>query len=325
MKHAIVETTGPAGDSIGRGNSPSPVPGPGEVTIRMAWAPVNPADINLIEGTYGTQPELPFVPGMEGSGRVLACGAGVTAFEPGQPVIPLSGTGTWSEVVTRRQDEIMALPEAADLQQAAMLRVNPATAWHLLHTCGSLPAGAWILQNAASSALGHCVAGLARHLGLRCISLVRREESIASCLRGGADAAFLDAPESLPAIRAAMGSAPACLAINAVGGESASRLMDCLAPGGTLVTVGAMARQPLKVANRFLIFKGINLTGFWLTRWRRSVSSAEAEVLYKSLADLLARGIFFQPVVAAYPLESISEAVRHAEQSGRDGKVMLQL
>ena len=325
MKYASISTTGPAADTIGLAECAPPIPGPGEVSIRMAWAPVNPADLNWIEGTYGTQPELPGTPGIEGSGIVLACGEGVTSLRPGQPVISLHGLGTWSQVIVRQAEHVLALPDGTDLQQAAMLRVNPATAWHLLHTRGPLPPGTWVLQNAASSALGHCVISLARHLGLRTVSLVRRPESIPGILAAGGDAAWLDEAASVAPVRELLEKSPAPLALNAVGGESATRLMDWLAPGGTMVTVGAMARQPLKVANRFLIFKGLHLTGFWLTRWMESADAGEIRALYTRLAGLLHDGALHQPVAATYSLTEIKEALMHAATSSRGGKILLHL
>jgi trans-2-enoyl-CoA reductase len=169
------------------------------------------------------------------------------------------------------------------------------------------------------------VIGLARHLGLRSLSLVRRPESAAACLAAGADAVLPDDEEALAAAAAIPGFHPAALGLNAVGGDSALRLMNLLQPGGRLLTYGAMGRQPLKVPNGLLIFKGLELSGFWLTRWLASFPEEEGHKLYTQLAQLVAAGIIHQPVAAVYPLSSVTEAVRHAASAGRSGKILLQL
>jgi mitochondrial enoyl-[acyl-carrier protein] reductase / trans-2-enoyl-CoA reductase len=286
---------------------------------------VNPADLNFIEGTYGRKPELPCVPGMEAAGVVDAAGPGVTGWEKGAPALPLRAGRCWAEYLLCRADELLPLPANCDPVQAAMLRVNPATAHGLLRAAGDLPPGSWVVQNTASSACGHCVIRLAKHRGLRVACLVRRPESAAECLALGADAALPDDAGAVPQLRALMADAPPRLALNAAGGDSALRLMDLLAPGGTLVTYGAMARQPLKVPNGFLIFKDITLRGYWMTRWLDTAPAEEVRAVYTELAALTAAGIIRQQVAAVYPLAEVRAAVTHAAQSGRGGKVLLAL
>jgi NADPH:quinone reductase-like Zn-dependent oxidoreductase len=86
-----------------------------------------------------------------------------------------------------------------------------------------------------------------------------------------------------------------------------------------------MGRQPLKVPNRLLIFKGLELSGFWLSRWLASFPEEELRQLYMQLAQLVAKDVIHQPVAAVYPLSSVTEAVRHAASAGRSGKILLQL
>lgn len=308
-----------------------PAPGPGEVVVRMAAAAVNPADLNFIEGSYGKKPELPCVPGMEGAGIVEKSGPGVAESHPelteGALAMVLSGPGNWASRRVVRAEDLLVLPEGMAVEQAALLRVNPATAWGLLHAAGSAPAaGSWVVQNAGSSAAGHCVIQVAKSLGLKTLSFVRREESRAACLRLGGDMVFLDdaagAEAAKEALREAGAPAP-LLALNAVGGDSALRLMDLLGPEGTHVTYGAMARQPLKVPNGMLIFKSLILRGYWLTRQQASLSREALAALYNHLAGLAAEGRLTQEIAAAYPLVEYREALAHAARNARNGKVIL--
>jgi trans-2-enoyl-CoA reductase len=325
MKQVIIESTGSPTEVAEVRDAPfSPLP-PGHVRLRMKFAPVNPADLNFMEGTYGKKPVLPAVPGIEGVGEIVETAADVSNLHPGRLAIPLGGMGCWTEEMVRPAADVFVLPEGIDSRQAAMLRVNPATAWGLLHAAGPLPAGAWVVQNAASSNCGHCVIQLARHLGLRTLNLVRRPESAAACTAAGADAVFTDDAEAVAAARALPGFTAPVLALNAVGGESALRLMDLLAPGGTMFTYGAMSRQPVKVPNSFLIFKDLRLRGYWFTKRLETMTPEEVRGLYSNLAALVVAGKLHQPVAAEYPLTEISAALQHAAGSARGGKILLRL
>jgi trans-2-enoyl-CoA reductase len=325
QRTARFHATGPAHEVISLESVQDQVPGDGEARLRMLFAPINPADLNFVGGTYGTKPQLPAVPGMEGCGIIDAVGPGAAALPMGSLAMPLRPIGCWAETIVLPARDILVLPQGLDPRQAAMLRVNPATAWGLLHRHGLPAGGSWLVQNAASSAAGHCVIGLARHLGIRTLNFVRRPESGPACLLAGADAVVTDDGEASEAVAAVPDFHPATLALNAVGGDSALRLMNLLQPGGRLVTYGAMGRQPLKVPNGLLIFKGLELSGFWLTRWLASMTAEDALRLYTQLASLVASGIIHQPIAAIYPLGNIHEALRHAASAGRSGKVLLQL
>ncbi|MES2468220.1 MAG: 2-enoyl thioester reductase domain-containing protein [Verrucomicrobiota bacterium] len=326
MSQLVITRTGPPAEVLELQPQPRPVPGPGEVLIRMQAAAINPADLNFIEGTYGTKPNLPCVPGMEGVGVIEALGEGVNSLVAGSAVLPLTGPGNWASWRILPVGRVHGLPKGLEAPQAALLRVNPATAWGLLHAAGTPAGGAWVVQNAASSAAGHCVIQIAKSLGLRTLSFVRRPESIAVCEALGADLVFVDDAEGLAAARTALAAraAPApLLALNAVGGDSALRLMDLLGPHGTHVTYGAMARQPLKVPNGILIFKGLTLRGFWLTHWAASLGDERMTELYQKLAGLALQGQLRQQIAATYPLEQFRVALKHAAGGARNGKILL--
>lgn len=326
MNQALISRTGPPAEVVELVEDVLPVPGPEEVLLRMLAAPVNPADLNFVEGIYGKKPALPCVPGIEGVGVVEAIGASVSGIKVGAVVIPVGVIGNWATHRVLPASSVLPLPEGIDPQQAAMLYVNPATAWGLIHAAGTPAEGAWIAQNAASSAAGHCVIQIAKSLGLKTVSFVRRAESIPVCESLGADLVFLDSAEGFAAAKAVLAEqqAPApALALNAVGGDSALRLLDLLAPGGNHVTYGAMGRQALKVPNGMLIFKTLILRGFWLSQWQPSLPPEESAALYQKLAALIVKGQLRQEIAAVYPLGEIKAALTHAGQSGRGGKVLL--
>lgn len=292
----------------------------GWVRLKILAAPVNPADLNFIEGTYGVKPELPAVPGIEGCGEVVESRA--DGFRAGDRVIPLRRAGTWASHVQLPAEHVFKLPSGLDPLQAAMLKVNPATAWRLLTGFGTPPPGSWVVQNAANSGVGRCVIAVARQLGIRTMNFVRRPGLREPLLALGADGVATDDDEGFAAARTTMAGELPLLAFNCVGGESALRLMNLLAPCGVHVTYGAMARRPLTVPNGLLIFKDIQLRGLWVTRWIESAPKEELDGVYGSLAAMMTDGRLEVPVDSTFSLPSFAEALDRAEGS-RSGKVLL--
>jgi mitochondrial enoyl-[acyl-carrier protein] reductase / trans-2-enoyl-CoA reductase len=291
--------------------------------VRVRFAPINPADINVLEGKYPIRPTLPGTPGVEGVGVVEEVGVGVSNFSAGATVLLPHGFGTWREAGNVPAADLVPVPVSVPLEQAAMLRINPATALLLMREFVDLQPGEWIIQNAANSAVGRCVIRLARHFGWRTVNVVRRAELVEELQSKGADVVLVDGEQIGAELKAATGGAPLRLALNAVGGESAVRLGSALAPGGVVVTYGAMARQPLRIPNGLLIFQDIAWRGFWVSRWYRNAAAGDAAAVLAELCALAASGVIATPVEAVYPLEEIAGAIEHAQRSGRSGKVIL--
>jgi trans-2-enoyl-CoA reductase len=299
-------------------------PEPGEVVVRMLTAPINPADLNVIEGTYGELPSLPSTIGNEGVGLVQRVGASVGGFFVGQTVLPLA-FGTWAEQMLVPAEALVALPEGLDPLQAAMLGVNPATAWRMIHDFANLQPGDWIVQNAANSGVGHSVIQLARALGIRTLNVVRRGELIEGLRASGADVVLTEDADLRVEARKVCGANLPKLGLNAVGGASALNLANALCTGAPLVTYGAMGRQPLKIPNGLLIFKNISFQGFWLRRWKESASLADVRAMYEKLAGYLAAGVLHTPVHKVFELGHVVEAVAEAAMDRRSGKVLLRM
>lgn len=291
-----------------------PPPAPGEVRVRVLYAPINPADVNVLQGTYPRRPVLPGTPGVEGVGEL----------ESGERVLLPGGWGSWREEGNVAASALIPLPAGLDAQQAAMLRINPPTALRMLRDFVSLQSGEWIVQNAANSGVGRCVIQLSRHFGWRTLNIVRRPDLAAELTALGADIVLVESPDLAAQIATATNNAPIRLALNAVGGESALALANVLADSGVLVTYGAMARQPMRVPNGLLIFRDIAWRGFWITRWFDRATPAETAAMFAELGALLAAGALHVPIEAVYPLDEIATALAHAQRPQRGGKVLLQ-
>jgi len=298
-----------------------PAPGPGEIAVALLCSPVNPADLLLIHGLYGVRPPLPALGGLEGVARVTALGPDVTQVKVGDRV--LIGGGTWREHMITSAQGKFPLPEGAPSEQLAMLTVNPPTAWGLLHDHVTLEPGDWVIQNAANSGVGTSLIVLARHLGLRSIAVVRRDDLAPQLRELGADLVLVDGPDLRERVRAAIGTGRLRLGIDAVAGEATLRIGACLDNGGVVVNYGLMSGQPCMLSGRELIFRGVRLEGFWLAKWFARTTPAEIARVVAKLAGLLADRSIEVPIAAKYPLSRAREALEHAARERRDGKILL--
>ncbi len=321
---AVYDTHGNPPDVLRVVEQPWPTPAADEVVVQMRAAPLNPADINSIEGKYPVRPALPATPGMEGAGVVIELGRAAAGVALGDQVILPHNFGTWREACAVKAAQIVVAPEEIEAAQAAMLKVNPITAWRMLHDFVSLQRGDWFIQNAANSAAGRAAIQIGRELGLRSVNVVRRPELIGELRADGADVVLLDDDSLRAGVQEMTEGAPVRLALNAVGGESALRLAKTLAPEATMVTYGAMSLDPVTIPNGMLIFKNLKFTGFWVNKWYDHATPAERAATFAPLFAMARRGLLRTKVEKSYSLGEATGAVRHAMKQHRGGKVIFE-
>ena len=182
-------------------------PGAGEIVFDVLAFPINPADLSFCRGNYRLHPPLPATPGAECVGRVSAIGAGVTDIKPGDLVINLEREN-WAQRRRLPAQAAIPIPAGLDLKQAAMLRINPATAQLLLEDHVALNPGDWVIQNVANSAVGRHLIVLAKARGWRTINVVRREDVAAELRALGGDVVLTDGPDLAERARATAGNKP---------------------------------------------------------------------------------------------------------------------
>jgi len=297
-------------------------PGPGEVNIKVEAGPINPAELLLIEGKYASRPPLPARLGIEGVGTITAVGEGVNELAMGDRVMSLGRTN-WAEEIQVSSGAVVKVPKDADVQQLSMLKVNPATAMFMLERYVNLKPGDWVIQNAANSAVGRYIIQLAKTKGVKTLNVVRRTELVGELRKIGADVVLLDGDDLAKRVRSEVGDANIPLAIDAVAGEGTLRLGGALSEGGTVVNYGLLSGKPCQLTPELVVFQGITLTGFWLAKLLGTMKPDELQKLYAELASQITNGNLYTPVESAYRLDQLSDALKHAYQTERNGKVLL--
>lgn len=297
-------------------------PDAGEVVVAMEASPINPADLLFMEGRYATLPPLQVPLGIEGAGRIVATGPDVGDLAVGDPVMSL-GRANWAARVRLKAAEVVKLPADVDIRQAAMLKVNPATALLMLRSPVALEPGDWVIQNAANSGVGRDLIRLAKTMGVRTVNVVRRANLVPELKALGADAVVVDGTELADVVRNETGAAAIRLGIDAVAGDATRRLSGCLADGATLLNYGLLSGDPCRMDPHDLVFRGVTLTGFWLAKGLQGMALADIRALYGELVEHLTAGDLTVPIEATYRLDDVAEALAHAAREARDGKVIL--
>jgi len=323
MKAAELTRVGPAEQVVVCKDVPdAPAPGKGEATIELIACSINPADILGIEGNYASLPEVPSPLGIEGAGRVTAVGDGVKDLAAGDLVMSLH-RANWCQQLTLPAAQLVKLPAQTDPEQAAMMKVNAATALLMLQKYVKLKPGDWVMQNAANSGVGTDVIKLARRLGLHTANVVRRKELIRPMHDMGANVVVLEGPDLAGRIASATNGAEIRLGLDAVAGSAVQDMAEALAPGGTIVNYGLLSGRPCSIDPHQIVFRDITLTGFWLAKLMRGMSKKKIQELYAELSGYILDGTLKVAVEARYGLEDISAALAHAKREGRGGKVLL--
>lgn len=294
-------------------------PEAGQLRLDLLAMAINPADLLMLEGRYGVKPRNAFIPGAEAVARVAEMGADVDGFAIGDLVIPMLGS-CWTETMTVPAKQVIKLPNDVDLEQAAMLKANPATASVMLRDLVDLQAGDWVAQNAANSAVGQNVIRIAAKRGLNVLSIVRSDAAAKQAEAAGAKHIVID--DGMGA--SIQTDVPlAKLSFDAIGGTATERLGARVEDAGTVVTYGLLSGQSPRLSSHDLIFRGLSLRGFWLASWFGQTPAKVIAETYAELTKWLSEGAIGAPVAATYDIGDFAKAIQHAAQEQRDGKILL--
>lgn len=312
---------------------------PSQILVRQIAAPMNPADFNMVEGTYGYKVSLPAIGGNEGLFEVIYKGRDVPHTE-GDWVVPVNpGVGTWASHAVVDAQEFIKIPKVIPADQAAVSMINPCTAYRMLMDFVNLGEGDVVVQNGATSAVGTSVIQIAKARGLKTINIVRSRDNFAETrdylMSLGAtlvleDSMLKDKDAIAQALRdAGLGDKPSKLGLNCVSGTSTVDLCRFMAPnaGAVVVTYGGMSKKPVMIGTGSFIFADLTFKGFWMTRWNQqhAVQTKERQAMYSYIFHLISEGKFKIPTstVEISTQEDVTKAVEMANSAHKGSKVLV--
>lgn len=324
MKAAIHNTFGEPIDVLNAVETDKPTPGAGEVLVKMTLSPIHNHDLWTIRGNYGYKPDLPgAIGGSEALGTVETVGAGVDAAMVGKRITIAGVHGTWAEYFIAPADGVLPLPDMISDTAGAQLIAMPFSAISLLETLKA-EKGDWIIQTAANGAVGKIMVTLAKARGINLLNLVRRDEAVKELSDMGIENVLStsDADWQKKA-RDIVGDAGAVSAIDSVGGDVSSDLVDLLGLDGELVVFGTATGAPMPLSSGALIMKHITVKGFWGSRVSKEMDPAERKRLITELVTLAAKGELVLDDGGVFSIDDVSDAMKAALTPGRAGKVMI--
>ncbi|MGW6728136.1 NADPH:quinone oxidoreductase family protein [Nocardia sp. NPDC055029] len=234
-----------------------PVAGPGQVLVRVLAAPANFPDVLLCRGQYQVKPPLPFTPGVELCGSVVAVGDGVAGFAPGDRVVgttTLPG-GAFAELAVLDAENVFPAPDSLDHAEAAALCIGYQTSWFALHRRTQLRAGETLLVHAAAGGVGSTAVQLGKAAGARVIGVVGGPDKAEYCRKLGADLVIDRHTEDfVPIVKEFTGGRGADVIYDPVGGDAYAKSTKCIAFEGRILVIGfAGGTIPQPALNHALI------------------------------------------------------------------------
>jgi NADPH:quinone reductase-like Zn-dependent oxidoreductase len=308
---------------------PEPVPGPGELLLRVRACAINYPDVLIIEDKYQLKPQRPFAPGGEIAGEVIAAGEGVSGWSAGDRLIAVLGFGGLAEQVIVAAERAIPLPPERSFDEGSALLMTYATAIHALVDRGRLQAGQTLLVLGAGGGVGIAAVEVGKALGARVIAAVSSEEKAAAARNTGADACLIyPAGEIDPKVlsqlfKDAVGPSGADVILDPVGGAYSEAALRSIAWEGRFLVVGfpaGIAKLPLNLT----LLKSCDVCGvFWggfLAREPKR-NAAHVEQLFRWWDE----GKIAPKISAVHPLERAGEAIAALRDRRAVGKLVVQL
>ncbi len=300
---------------------PDPRPGRGEVLVRVEAAGVNFIDVYLRRGLYKTA--LPFTPGTEAAGEVVAVGDGVEFPHVGERVASTNFNGAYAELSVARADRVVVLPDGLDTRTGAAAMLQGMTAHYLATSTYPLEKGDRCLVHAAAGGVGLLLCQIARHHGAFVIGTVGSQAKAALARQAGADETILYMKQDFVAeVKRITHGAGVNVVYDSVGAMTFPRGFDCLTPRGMMVLFGQSSGPVAPFDPQFLNQKG----SLFLTRPTLGHYIANAEELRWRAGDILGwirDGTLKVRIDREFPLADALDAHRALESRQTKGKVLL--
>jgi len=308
---------------------PPPVPGVGEVLVRVHAAPVNYVDLLVVGGTYQFLPQRPFIPGKGPAGVVTALGPEVTALCLGDRVLAMAEQGGYAEAVALRADQCYRLPPRMSFLEAASLSLVYDTAWFALRERARLAPGETVLVLGASGGVGRAAVQLARTMGAHVLAGIARPEKGPAVLAAGAHVVIDLSSENLrdtlrEQIYAATDGHGADVILDPLGGVVFSAALRALAWCGRLVVIGFAAGGIPTLKTNYLLLKNIEVSGLQVSDYRKR-RPAQVAGCYAEIFAFYERGELQPDITTTFPLERAGEALAALRDRRLDTRAVLRV
>ena len=302
---------------------PMSQPGPGQVLIRMAAAPINPSDVGFARGSYGVQKGLQVIPDFEGSGTVMAAGPGLLPRLLLDKRITCStpSGGTWAEYVVVPARNCFPLSKNLSFEQGAMLIVNPLTAVAFFEIAKQNKHVA-IVSNAAAGALGQMVLRLGRRIRVPVIHVVRRDAQVGMLHSMGgeyvlnsSDTDFYDKLHQLSH------QLNATLILDPVAGEQSRKLLDAVPSGSTLLVYGSLSSVKNDTTSQ-TSDPTKHIEGFYMPDWLAKKNIVQVLGYLRQVQRLATKDLKTN-IQKRFQLTQVQEALELYRTNATAGKVLL--
>jgi len=305
----------------------TPVPGPGEVLIKIAAAPVNPSDLARIRNAHIENDLATFIPGLEGSGTVVAAGKGLLPHLWSGKRVSCSSkygtSGTWAEYMVTGAAMCFPLTRKISDEQGSMSLVNPLTALAFFEIVRERDHKA-VINNAAASALGRMVELLGDKHHIPVINIVRNQKQ-AEMLKGAGSKYVLDSsdPSFLADLESLSGELKATVLFDSVCSKQLQHIIEALPSGSSVIIYGNLSGEEQILINpRSLIDKNINISGFYLGKRTKENGPIKNIINLRQVSRLMSSGLKIK-IQNRFPLEKAREAVNAYLGNMSAGKVLL--
>ncbi|BBZ21796.1 NADPH:quinone oxidoreductase family protein [Mycolicibacter hiberniae] len=320
MRAIVCERYGPPEDLVLR-ELPDPEPGPGTMVVRVRAAAVNFPDVLMIDGKYQLKIPVPFTPGSELAGDVLAVGEGV-AFAPGDRVVGTSFVGGFAEQALVPAAVATPIPEGIDYAAAAGFGVTYRTAYHALRSVARVGEGDWVVVLGAAGGVGLAAVDLGVAMGAKVLAAASSPEKLEVCRQRGAAATVDYDREDLKTRIREITGAGAQAVLDPVGGPYAEPALRSLARGGRFVTLGYASGVIPAIPLNLVMLKGITVQGMEIRTFATDFP-AENERDLAELQRLFAEGTVSPYIGARFPLADTAAALRYVADRKAVGKVII--
>jgi NADPH2:quinone reductase len=304
-----------------------PKPGKGEVLIKISAAPVNPSDLAGIRNAGKSFDAATFIPGLEGSGVVVAAGKGLLPrLWMGKRVACSShypASGTWAEYMVTGAGMCFPLNKKVSFEQGSMSLVNPLTAIEFIEIARNGKHKA-LINNAAASALGRMVELLGKKHGIPVVNIVRSKKN-ADGLKNGGSKFVLDSSDSsfIPLLASLAKELNATLLFDSVLNEQLDQMMGALPKGSSVIIYGNLTQSGfISINPRGFIDNDIRLSGFFLGARTKENGMIRNLLNLIEVGKLMSRDMKIA-IAGRYPLDSVQEAVDSYINNMSAGKVLL--